>query len=58
MFTVTVNKEKVHICTNGERCVVLPEALCCIDGCKQFLMKHMNISKEEAVCLILESITE
>lgn len=57
MFTVTVNREKTGISASGERVLVLSEALCCIDGCRDFLMKHMNISKE-AISMIVESMTE
>lgn len=58
MITVTVNGEKTAISANGESKLVLAEALMCVDSCREFLMDHMNISKAEAICVIVESMTE
>lgn len=58
MYTVAVNKEKVTVSASGERLVVLAEALNCVDVCRDFLMKHMNLSKEEAIKMLLESMAE
>lgn len=58
MFTVTVNKEKTGVSASGERTVVLAEALCCVDACRNFLMKHMDLSKEEVITMLVESMSE
>ena len=58
MLTVTVNGEKTNISATGERNFVLAEALCCVDACRDFLSRHMNISKQEAVAMIVESMLE
>lgn len=58
MFTVTVNKEKVGVSASGERTIVLAEALSCVDACRNFLMKHMDLSKEEAIRILVDSMTE
>lgn len=57
MFKTTIDRGEVFLSTKGERTIVLAEALCCVDVCKDFLKRNMNISQEEAVALIVESMT-
>ena len=56
MFSVVVNKSKMCLSAHGEKKVVLAEALSCVDSCRDFLMKNMNISKIEAISLIVKSL--
>lgn len=58
MFSITVNKGETYISAAGEKEIILAETLVCVEACRNFLAKHMEISKERAITLIVESLTE
>ena len=58
MIAVITNKDKTQLSAEGERNVVLIEAICCIESLGKMLAEQLNTSKDEVAKLVVKAITE